>query len=222
MIDIKAYLFDLDGTLVDSEILWVQAICSWLRAQGLDPSREQVMDWVYGRAWRDIYRQIIDRYPSLGLTLEAMEQALRPSFAALNDAADTRIQSSVRLLARLASCYPVAIVTGSPRYDAEVAIDRIDVRRYLRFMLTSEDYAPGKPDPAGFLLAARRLQCAPGKCLVFEDSAAGVQAAKSAGMYCVALARPGRPRQELDAADLVLPDLAAFSSESGLILPDTD
>ena len=62
--------------------------------------------------------------------------------------------------------------------------------------------------PACFLLGAERLGLPPSECLVFEDSTAGIRAAKAAGMVCVALQRPGRPPQDTRRADEVLADLA--------------
>ena len=87
------------------------------------------------------------------------------------------------------------------------------VEDVVRLFLGTEDYAEGKPDPACFLLAARMLAVPPESCLVFEDSAAGVIAAKAATMTCVALQRPGRPAQDVSLADEVLSDLADFRLE---------
>lgn len=209
-IEFQACLFDLDGTLVDSEVLWVQAIHDWLAAQHLPVDKPTVMQWVYGHAWSDIHRFMLERFPRLERDASTMAAQVRPVFVALHANVEVRIPSSLALLRQLSAHYPVAIVTGSPREDAEQALDRAGIRAAVRFMLTSEDYAPGKPDPAGYRMAADRLGLPPETCLVFEDSAAGVRSAKAAGMRCVALARPGRPPQDVRAADLILSDLADF------------
>ncbi len=90
----------------------------------------------------------------------------------------------------------------------------LEAEPHVRFVLGAEDYAPGKPSPAGFLEGARRLGVPPQECLVFEDSAAGIAAARAAGMRCVALDRPGAYPQDLSAADWVLSDLAQFSVDA--------
>ncbi|HEO72006.1 MAG TPA: HAD family phosphatase, partial [Candidatus Hydrogenedentes bacterium] len=62
---IKAFIFDMDGTLVDTEVLWVDATECWLREQGFDVERGEVIDLVYGIAWRDVYAEALRRYPGL-------------------------------------------------------------------------------------------------------------------------------------------------------------
>ena len=104
----------------------------------------------------------------------------------------------------------MAIVSGSTRHDIQEAIDQMEIGDCLAFFVGAEDYRFGKPAPDCFQLAADKLGIAPAACVVFEDSTVGVAAAKAAGMYCVALSRPGRPAQQLDGADLVLDDLAGF------------
>jgi len=106
----------------------------------------------------------------------------------------------------------VAIVSGSTRRQVAAAIELMAIEDHLQFYLGSEDYPYGKPDPSCFLLAARRLGVAPDRCLVFEDSTAGVRAAKAAGMRCIALYRPGHHAQNLTGADEVLTDLADFDA----------
>jgi sugar-phosphatase len=139
-----------------------------------------------------------------------LESSLASRFLELRNTRDIRIPSSIELLNRLANRYPVAIVSGNSRDDVAEAVDHLQIGSKLAFYLGCEDYAPGKPAPACFLLAADRLQLPPAECVVFEDSAAGVRAAKAAGMTCIALARPGMPQQDLSSADRVLADLAEY------------
>jgi len=126
---------------------------------------------------------------------------------------DVRIKSSIELLKKLSRDYSVCIVSGSARKDVEDGIALMGIDSHLQFYLTNEDYSVGKPDPACYLLAADKLQLSPEHCLVFEDSAAGIAAAKDAGMYCIALQRKGAPQQDTSGADEVLDNLADFNLE---------
>jgi HAD superfamily hydrolase (TIGR01509 family) len=208
---IRAFIFDLDGTLLDSEVLWVEATHQLLRELGHDLSHDDAMEMVYGRSWHDVYAAIRGRFAGLTMSREAMEVELSRRMRPLRRTRKLGIDGSVSLLKRLARTHPVCIVSGSPRGDLVEALDILGIAGDIAFFLSSEDYAPGKPSPAGFLAAAVRLGVSPGECLVFEDSAAGVAAAKAAGMRCVALARPGAPAQDVSAADLCVADLGDFT-----------
>ena len=213
MTDIQAFLFDLDGTLLDSEILWVEATETFLREHDAEVTRDYALRLVYGRSWHDVYADIRRRLTHLDMDLPQMQRALAPYFQRLKQTRDIRILSSIELLKRLSAAHPCCIVSGSPREDVEDGIALMGIAANVEFFLSSEDYSPGKPDPACFLLAARMLALSPAQCLVFEDSAAGVTAAKRAGMFCVGLARPDRPPQDVKGADLVLGDLREFLLE---------
>lgn len=207
----RAYLFDMDGTLIDTEPLWVEAVVNVVNALGFPLDREEAARLVYGRSWHDIYRTIVSRWPGFPLSIEAAQDRLTPEFMALRGRRDVRIHSSIALLRRLAAAHPVAVVSGSPRPDVDAGIELMGIGGLIRFSLASDDYSPGKPDPACYLAAAARLGLPPSACVVFEDSAAGVRAAKAAGARCVALARPGMPHpQDVSAADEVLADLGDY------------
>lgn len=213
--DVKAFIFDLDGTLIDSEMLWVAAMVAYLADHGCVTSRKEMMKIVVGHSWFDIYRKVITLAPELkAVTIQEMAQQLRAYYVRqCENTGSILIPTSVTLLKSLATDYPVIIVSGSPHNDVENAVRLMEAESSVKFVLGSEDYAKGKPEPDGFLLGAKKLGIAPQHCVVFEDSTAGVRSAKAAGMYCVALSRPVEHPQDLSPADWILDDLADFSVE---------
>jgi HAD superfamily hydrolase (TIGR01509 family) len=196
---IDAFIFDLDGTLVDTELLWAEAMNTYLADHGCECSRDALLHIVFGRSWIDIYHDITRRFPQLASTSSrTMAEGLRSYYLRLRQQSeDVIIHSSATLLKRLARQRPVIIVSGSPKADVEDAVRLIHAVNSVKFVLGAEDYTPGKPSPAGFLLGARQLGIPPANCLVFEDSHAGVSAAKTAGMWCVALSRDSAHPQDL-------------------------
>ncbi len=207
---IKAFLFDLDGTLIDSEPLWCKAMQRYVQSRGMVMTEEYSRAMVLGKAWCDIAAQMRRDYPDLGDDGAKIERESLRHYEALRGIQDIRIPSSIRLLEKLAALGPVAIVSGSTRQQIAEAIDMMGIGGHVRFFIGSEDYSSGKPDPTCFLMAARKLAVQPSDCLVFEDSSAGVRAALAAGMRCVALRRAGHAGQDLSGAHEVLSDLADF------------
>jgi len=213
---IKAIIFDLDGTIVDTELLWAEAMNNYLLDQGCQCSRELVLEIVFGRSWTDIYHDITRHFPNTAhISSEEMALILSTYHQALRDDSDgVVIESSVKTLKKLAESYPVIVVSGSPRQDVKECLQLAAVDQYVQFILGAEDYSPGKPSPAGFLMGAAMLGVEPGECLVFEDSTAGVTAAKTAGMHCVALSRESAHKQDVSHADVIVSDLSEFDISS--------
>lgn len=211
---IHAIIFDLDGTLVDTEMLWVRGLEEYLCDSGYPITHELGVELVFGRAWRDIYADLCTRFPELDIPIERMADGLQVRFEQKKEGVDIRIHDSIAKLHELSERYPVCIVSGSSRREIKNAIEIMGIHARIRFFLGTEDYAPGKPHPNCFLTAAAKLGVSPDQCLVFEDSAAGVKAAKAADMRCVGLQRPGLPHQDLSGADLVLDSLARFQIDA--------
>lgn len=211
---IKAFIFDLDGTLVDSEVIYLEAIGQVLTGAGYPLTEDELLEIVYGHGWGEVFEAMHARCPGLTRDDQALTRAITARFSALEAIRDICIPGSVALLKRLARDYPVSIVSGSYRAAIAEAITRMDAAAQVAFYIGAEEYTHGKPNPVCFLLAAQKFALEPAECLVFEDSTAGVRAAKAAGMPCVALARPGRPLQDHTGADLVLTDLADFDLDS--------
>ena len=199
---ITGFIFDLDGTLLDSETVWVDAYGELLRARGFPVSPAEALRVVYGKSYGDVYAETRRRFPMLTWTSEEMALHFRAAFRQLSAGRDVRILSSIELLKTLSRQFPVCVVSGSSREDVDAGIRLAGVAQLLRFSLAAEDYQPGKPNPAGFLLAAEKLALSPPRCLVFEDGSR--RGCCQSGGHVVRCSRPtgtastktlgGRPR----------------------------
>jgi len=102
--------------------------------------------------------------------------------------------------------FQIAIVSSTPIENIRLITETLEIKKYFKFFITGKDVTEGKPSPQGFLLAAQKLRLKPEECVVMEDAVAGVRAAKSAGMYCIAVTNT-RPREDLAEADIVVNSL---------------
>ena len=212
----KACLFDLDGTITDTDVIWIDALADTLAALGHPVPTSWTTEIVYGKAWSSSYARIVERFPDLApIPSDELAHKSDAFFRARVAATDVRIPGTIALIRRLAAAgVPCAVVSGSTHPQIEAALALAGVRDCFREIVGSGDYAEGKPSPEGFLLGAAKLGAAPADCTVFEDSEAGVAAGKAAGMRVVALRLPDHPPQDLSAADLVLDDLSKFDPET--------
>ncbi|MBQ6471422.1 MAG: HAD family phosphatase [Victivallales bacterium] len=205
----KACLFDMDGVLVDTEPIWAEAIQFALARRGVNLSFQEVSQLENGRAWPEIFQDIARQWPNAYATRQEMEAITVPFYQCAVASRDVSIPASVELLRRLAEDgYPVVIVSGSARHRIQEVMGMLGISTLVKAIVSHEDCPHGKPAPDSYLLAAEKLHCPPSRCVVFEDSTAGVQAAKAAGMTCVALCRPQSLPQDLSQADLIVESLA--------------
>jgi sugar-phosphatase len=191
-----AILCDLDGVLVDSEAAIARGYDEWADAHGLD--RERVRALYPGTPAQQVVREAD---PSL----DAGEEAAR--IDAIHVAHGDEVEALPGAAGLLADPpAPLAVVTSC---TGALAAKRFSASGLTppAVVVTADDVDRGKPDPAAYLEAARRMGAAPGRCLVIEDAPAGVRAGKAAGMTVLALTTTHRA-EELDGADQLAPDLA--------------
>ena len=207
-----AFLFDLDGTLVDTESAWAKAISDMLAARGEKVPYTEILSSIIGRNWYDIHRAIHETYPVLGDSSMIEDAAELRVYYARHSAgpAAQAIPGSVAFLRRASAVAPCAIVSGSPREDVLKTAEECGFADCIRFALGAGDYPRGKPDPSGFLAAAEKFGARPAECVVVEDSAVGVAAGVAAGMRVVALKRPGCDPEALSGAELIVEDLSGI------------
>lgn len=173
-----AVLLDMDGTLVDSTAVVERLWLAWAEPHGIDPAT--VLRTVHGRQG---HQSMAIMLPERDHEINLRENETMLATEAGDVDGVVEIAGAAALLAGLAP-YPHAIVTSAnvPLMTARMAEAGLAVPALA---VTAENVSASKPDPDGFLLGARLLGVAPEDCVVFEDSAAGIQAAHAAGMRVV-------------------------------------
>ncbi|MDP9862732.1 MULTISPECIES: HAD family hydrolase [Streptosporangium] len=199
-----AALFDLDGTLINSEHRSMAMWAMLLDNHGVVHD-EVVLRGFMGRRGRDVLAERAHLFPGRridDLISEVMSFNDHPGLPAV-----VPVPGAADLVRRV-SAYgsPIAVVTSASREWAEERLAEVGVRDLVRVLVSARDVVEGKPAPEGFLLAAHRLSVDPAHCVAFEDSIAGIAAAKAAGMRCVGIATT-HAGTELTEADIVVADL---------------
>ncbi|MFF4797140.1 HAD family hydrolase [Streptomyces sp. NPDC001351] len=198
----RALLLDMDGTLVNSDAVVERIWRRWSERHGLDA--DEVMKVVHGR----------QGHASMALLLpdRPMEQNLADNARMLaEETADVdgvvAIPGAPEFLASLRGL-PHALVTSA---DLALATARMGAAGLAlpEVRVTAESVGASKPDPEGFLKGAAELGVEPGACVVFEDSAAGIEAGRAAGMRVVGVGA----RADLYEPDVVVPDLTRVRVE---------
>lgn len=205
-----AFLFDLDGTLVDTEMVWARAIVDFVVEKGGRASVAQILELVVGRNWLDIHRALHERYPMLGETTAMQDSiALRRYYERhATDPQSMRIESSIAFFRRVSELAPCAIVSGSPHDDVVELAAFCGLTDCVKLVLGAEDYEAGKPSPSGYLKAAALLGVDPAACVVIEDSSVGVASGVAAGMKVIALERGTTVPQRYDGETWRVEDLS--------------
>ncbi|ACY85229.1 sugar phosphatase [Edwardsiella piscicida] len=201
----KGFLFDLDGTLVDSLPVVERSWINWAKRQGINP--QQVLEFIHGKQAITSLRHFMPDADEARLQeefdwLEALESRDTDGIAAMPGAA--------ALIARLdALAIPWGIVTSGSVPVAYARCKAAGLPKPAVF-ITAEQVQRGKPEPDAYLLGAQRLGLAPGACAVVEDAPAGILAGLTAGCQVIAVNAPAET-PKLDKVTLCLHSLAQIA-----------
>ncbi len=210
---LEAVIFDLDGTLVDSQPLQRESVNQTFRALGFDVTISQE-EWSRevihgGLSGTDLLKRF-----SIPVSKELFLETRRPIYYALCEAKLQPHADAKKLVEQLhKQRIPLAIASHSSQRSIARTLEIIRLADYFPIRVSDGEVPQPKPAPDVFLEAARQLQVQPNRCIVIEDSLAGLQGAKAAGMRCLVRSDPysALDQQAYSAADLYVSDLSAIS-----------
>lgn len=207
----KAFLFDMDGVLVDTQCLHNIAIQQTFARHGVEVPVEELGCFA-GTKRGTAISALLEKY-QLDLELEPLCVLKDELLDELVDATElVPIEGIPELLQALQdNNIPAAIASSSSPACIDTIVDRTDIRKYFAKFVSGQLLPKSKPDPAIYLLAAREVGVAPEDCVVLEDAEMGVRAAKAAGMYCIGYRNPSSGNQDLSLADEIVDSIKDIS-----------
>ncbi len=209
---IRAVVFDLDGVLADTEGFSGQATGQAFREAGIELTPEEKTR-AFGRTDLDISAHAI-RLRGLGLDPGELVKRKDAIYSRLIKGRLKPMPGAGGLLETLKKRgIPFALASSGTPAKIRATLAETGLQGLFRTIISADDIRKGKPDPGIFLKAARKLGIPPGDCLVVEDAQAGIEAAKAAGMKCLALRSPGTYGQDLSGADRVIDSLGEVEEE---------
>ena len=201
----KAVIWDMDGVIVDTEAYHFGAWRKRLQEEGIEFT-ENDFKRTFGMRNPEIIRTILGEDVTEDVIRrlangkeEYFRQFVSGNLMALPGAVD--LMKGLR-----EGGFLQAVASSAPKQNIELVMRSLEISRFFPCLVSGDEVSAGKPDPQIFLLAAKRLGVEPRKCVVIEDSVAGVQAAVTGGMKCVAVATT-HPPERLVPADIVVASL---------------
>jgi HAD superfamily hydrolase (TIGR01509 family) len=182
-----AYLFDCDGTIADSMplhyVAWQSALAEW------NCSIEERLFYALGGTPIAEIVAMLNKMHGLSMPIQAVCTRKEELYCEMLP----QLKAVPEVLEHIHAQHgriPFAVVSGGEREVVSASLAALKILDRFDLLVCAEDYKKGKPDPEAFLLAASGLGIAPARCLVFEDTDLGVQAATAAGMPSVKIPPP--------------------------------
>lgn len=204
---LKAFIFDMDGVLIDSMIYHADAWKAAFSDVGINVTRKDICN-IEGSNHEQVIRMMFERSGKTPIQadFEGLASKKREIFARISNLKP--FEGIYECLRTLKSIYSLAVVSGSDRADVLGILDRF-FPGLFDIVVTGEDVKEGKPSPEPYLKVIELLGISKDECIVVENAPMGVESAKRAGLYCVAVPTYVEP-ERLKKADLVLADHAAL------------
>ncbi len=182
-----AVIFDMDGVIVDSNPVHKQALKQFCKQHGFNLTNSYLKSKIYGRANKDWLPELFQHdFPP-----QEYEKLAKEKEALFREMYSPVIKPLTGLISFLEDLdlnkIPRAIATSAPPENVEFTLQKTGTGKYFETIVHEKMIKKGKPDPEVFLKTISKLNFAPEKCVVIEDSIAGIQAAKKAGTKVVAV-----------------------------------
>lgn len=218
--DARAVLWDNDGVLVDTEVLFYEACRESLAAEGIELAHE-----VFLRISLREGRSTLDLVLERGGTERDVDRVRghrdRIFRGLLRERAVPR-PGAREILESLADRIRMGVVTSAPRLEFELAHERTGFLEYLEFAVTNEDYRRSKPHPEPYLTALERHRLDPAHTVVVEDTERGLASARAAGMRCFIVRHELTRGCAFEGAEAVLEDLGQLADHCPELFEDQE
>ncbi len=192
----------MDGVIVDSNPAHKIALQKFVKKYGQSLSEEELVNHIYGRRNQDWLTHIFGQLSSEEIAAYGAEK--EALFRQLYEADIQPLDGLVEFLEKVArGNWPRAIATSAPRANVDFTLEKTGTGQFFDTILDDSFVTKGKPDPQIYLKTAEALSLPPVNCVVFEDSLAGVDAARNAGCKVVGVTTT-HSREELENTDLVI------------------
>jgi len=208
----RAVLFDLDGTLVDTERENVESVVLAARRWQVELGAD-MRKFIVGHSWNEIHTRIQREYGlnvEMGVLIAAAVEEKRTLFAAHGYEA---LPGALALVRRLCGRVGLAIASGSSRVEVQETIAGIGLIECFQYLLGAEDYSKGKPHPEPYQTAMSLLGVAPRACIVIEDAEPGILSGKAAGAHVIAVRRANWMGYDQSAADVIVDTLEQIDDD---------
>jgi HAD superfamily hydrolase (TIGR01509 family) len=202
----KAVLFDLDGTLVDTERENVESVVLAARRWRLELDAD-MRKFIVGHSWNEIHARMLRDYGlqvGMDVLIAAAVEEKRTLFA---DKGYRALPGAIALVRRLHQETSLAVVSGASCIEVRESIAGVGLTEYFQYLLGAEDYSTGKPSPEPFQTAMRLLGVAPSGCIVIEDAEPGILAGKASGARVIAVRAANFLGYDQSAADVIVDTL---------------
>lgn len=207
----KGVIFDLDGTLINSEIFWRDVWFDFMKFLGIESSEEERQS-LLGTSMHETMTFVKQKHklPHAVEELVALETKISEVIYTHKAGPMPGANELVRAAHNLGAI--TAIASGSPIRRIEAVVSRLGWKEYFDALVSSEHvHSVGKPDPAIFHYTLRTLDFPASSCVVIEDSINGVKAAKAAGITCIAVPDKRVRKQQFEAEKFALADIVVDS-----------
>ena len=221
---LRLVIFDFDGVITDTEPAHYETLRRVLQQEGIEINWQQYCDKYMAYDDRDCFIQALtDGNREMSKDLIASLVSRKKEFFAQYLTKNLVILPGVNeLLENIARHHiPCSICSGSFRSEIDFILRKSGLTNYFKVIAAADDVTAGKPDPQGYRICLSRINqlmsadqdISPNQCVVIEDSVGGIKAAKTAGMYCLAVAN-SYPEELLFEADRVVKDLTSVNVDT--------
>jgi beta-phosphoglucomutase family hydrolase len=201
-VKIKAMIFDMDGTVVDSNKLDYEAWKSILNDHDVNLEYKEYIK-LLGATSQEIIKKYLDvDEEEINKMIEKRESLFREFVEEKGLQPMPHIQVLLEQIKK--ADMKTALATGAQREKLDFMLEKIGLGKYFDEIVTADDVEKGKPNAETFLIAAEKLNVSPKEVIVWEDAEKGVAAAKNGDLLCIAITTTNGGKKGLESADLII------------------